>query len=125
MPLRRFILLLVCVAFVAAPLHRVSASSATPVVSHSASNTPSNDSQSPPTSQRHSPSVTVSQAVDMRPCCPANHTSQVGNFCPDCMMLGAIGAPRVNRVSSGSTALLGPASGQGFDRAGDTPVPKI
>ena len=125
MPLRRFILLLVCVAFVAAPLHRVSASSTTPVMSHFAPNTPSNDSQSAPNAQRHSPSVTVSQAVDMRPCCPANHTSQMGNFCPDCMMLGAIEAPRVDRVSSGSNTLLGPASGQSFDRAGDTPVPKI
>jgi len=123
MPLRRFILLLVCVAFVVAPLHRVSASSATPVMSHSASNTLSNDSQSPPNAR--SPGVTVSQAVDMRPCCPANHTSQMGNFCPDCMMLGAIEAPRVDTGSSGSNTLLGPASGQSFDRAGDTPVPKI
>jgi hypothetical protein len=129
MHLRRWILILICVTFVAAPFQRAYShvqTSGDMLMSAQAQTADVDAGENDAMSRHHHRQSSFEAKGDQRTlgCCPVDHTSQTGGFCSDCLavaILNTLAATQTSRLFDVSTHRT---SDQSVDFIGDTPVPK-
>lgn len=129
MHLRRWILILICVTFVAAPFQRAYSHVQTSggMLMSAQAQTADVDAGTYEGMSRHHHRQSDFEATGDQTtpaCCPVDHTSQVGGFCSDCLAVAILNTPAANQTSRLFDVATRRTSDQSVDFIGDTPVPK-
>lgn len=129
MHLQRWILILICVTFVAAPFQRAYSHvqiAGDMLMSAHAQPVDVDAGSSDGMSQHHNHQSDFEANGDQTTpgCCPVDHTSQTGGFCSDCLAVAILNSPAANQTSRFLNVSTRRTSNQSVDFTGDTPVPK-
>lgn len=118
---KRYLMVLICMAFVLAPLQRASATM------HLQANLVSGQSDyvnKQEAAHLHGGDIRTYPNTEDQQCCPSDHRNMAGGFCTDCMAFAAVNIPiddeRDNRPISSVEIFVG----QSCNVASDAPVPK-
>jgi hypothetical protein len=130
MHLQRWILILICVTFVAAPFQRAYShvqTSGDMLMSAQAQPVDIDAGSSDGMSRHHHHRQSDFEATRDQTtpgCCPVDHTSQTGGFCSDCLAVAILNTPAANQTFRLFDVSTRRTSDQSVDFIGDTPVPK-
>jgi len=129
MHLQRWILILICVTFVAAPFQRAYSHvqiAGDMLMSAHAQPVDVDAASSDGMSRHHHRQIDFKVKGDQTTpgCCPVDHTSQTGGFCSDCLAVAILNPPAANQTSQFLDVSTRKISDQSVDFIGDTPVPK-
>ncbi len=128
MLLRRWILLLICVTFIAAPYQRASAHipASSPVEMAHQTQAMDASTHSHKEMSRHyrQSGMQVVDDQDTPGCCPTDHSSPNGGYCSDCLASAILNTKTTDPFARLFDVATHRVSDQSVDFIGDAPVPK-